>query len=170
MGLIRIVQGDITQVPVDAVVNTSCQITQNDVSTGENIDCSINLESGDDCNLKSSFETGKAKITKDCEQTNKYIIHTLEPVWQGGCKNEDKQLAMCYRGALRLALENGAKTVAFPSIHEGKHGFPVKRAARIALLEISDFLEDNQGIDKVFLVCYDESIADAYMTAMQEIG
>ena len=122
MGLIRIIQGDITQLPVDAVVKT-CNWKKDDHVSGRSI--------------------GQAVLANGHEIPAKYIIHTTGPVWQGGNDNEDQLLASCYRNTLKLALENGIKTLAFPSLEELHYKFPVRRAARIAILEISDFLEEN---------------------------
>jgi len=101
-------------------------------------------------------ETGEAKITKGYKLPAKYVIHTVGPVWKGGDKNEDQLLASCYRNSLKLAVENGIKTIAFPSISTGAYRFPVERAARIAMQEISEFLREDSSIEKVFMVCFDE--------------
>ena len=98
------------------------------------------------------------------------MIHTVGPIWHGGNDNEDWLPAACYRNSLQLAVENGIKTIAFPSISTGAYRFPVKRAARIAVLEISRFLEENSSIDKVFMVCFDEGTMEAYAEALREIG
>lgn len=147
MGLIRIIQGDITQLPVDAVVKTSGGEKENEAF--ENI--------------------GQAVLTKGSGQT-RYIIHITGPVWQGGHENEDQLLASCYRSTLKLAMENGIKTLAFPSLEEPYYKFPIRRAARIAILEISEFMEDNKDLEKVFIVCYDEETAEAYMSAVKDVG
>ena len=78
-------------------------------------------------------------------------------------------MASCYRNCLKLAVENGIRTISFPSISTGAYRFPVKRAARIALLEISDFLEKDSSLQKVFIVCFDEGTLKAYEEALKEI-
>ncbi len=113
-------------------------------------------------------ETGKAKITKGYKLPAKYVIHTVGPIWHGGSNNEDQLLASCYRNSLQLAVENGIRTIAFPSISTGAYRFPVRRAARIAMQEISGFLEENGSIDKVFMVCFDEGTMEAYIEAYIE--
>lgn len=151
MGLIRIVQGDITNFPVDAVVNPTRWTQSED-------------------NNRFNQGIGQAVLAEGYALPAKFVIYTVGPVWQGGNENEDELLATCYRNALKMASENGVKTMAFPSLEAEYYKFPVRRAARIAILEISDFLEENKGIEKVFVVCYDENTIEAYMSAMQEIG
>ena len=124
----------------------------------------------EECRKLNGCETGKAKITKGYKLPAKHVIHTVGPIWHGGNSNEDKLLAECYRNSLQLAVENGIKTIAFPSISTGAYRFPVKRAARIAMLEISRFLEENNNIEKVFMVCFDEKTLEAYTEALKEIG
>lgn len=148
MGLIRIIQGDITRLPVDAVVKT-CDWKREGYSDGK---------------------IGQAVLAQENEIPAKYIIHTKGPVWRGGNDDEDQLLASCYRNTLKLATENGIKTMAFPSLEEPYYKFPVRRAARIAILEISEFLEENKELEKVFIVCYDEDTTEAYMSAVKEMG
>lgn len=114
-------------------------------------------------------ETGEAKITKGYNLPAKYVIHTVGPIWYGGNKNEFQLLAACYRNSLKLAVENGIKTIAFPSISTGAYRFPVNRAATIAMQEISKFLEENDSIEKVTMVCFDEGTTEVYKEAFREI-
>ena len=114
-------------------------------------------------------ETGKAKITKGYKLPAKYVIHTVGPIWRGGNANEDELLASCYRTSLQLAVEKNIKTIAFPSISTGAYRFPVKRAAEIAMLEITEFLRDNESIEKVYMVCFDKKAMDAYSEALSKI-
>jgi O-acetyl-ADP-ribose deacetylase (regulator of RNase III) len=170
MGRINIILGDITKIEVDAVVNAA----NNTLLGGGGVDGAIHRAAGpellEECRRLNGCETGEAKITKGYNLPAKFVIHTVGPVWHGGNDNEDRFLAACYRNSLRLAVENGIKTIAFPSISTGAYRFPVKRAARIALLEISRFLEENSSIDKVFMVCFDEGTMEAYDEALKEIG
>ena len=124
----------------------------------------------EECRRLGGCETGKAKITKGYNLPAKYVIHTVGPIWRGGNNNEDELLASCYRNSLQLAVENNVKTIAFPSISTGAYRFPVKRAARVAILSISRFLDEDSNTDKVFIVCFDDETMKAYEEALEEIG
>lgn len=169
MERIGIIQGDITKIEVDAIVNAA----NNTLLGGGGVDGAIHRAAGPEllkeCCKLNGCETGKAKITKGYKLPAKYVIHTVGPIWHGGNNNEDQLLASCYRNSLQLAVENGIRTIAFPSISTGAYRFPVKRAARIAMQEISGFLEENGSIDKVFMVCFDEGTMEAYIEAFKEI-
>ena len=169
MERIGIIQGDITKIEVDAIVNAA----NNTLLGGGGVDGAIHRAAGPEllkeCRNLNGCETGKAKITKGYKLPAKYVIHTVGPIWHGGNNNEDQLLASCYRNSLQLAVENGIRTIAFPSISTGAYRFPVRRAARIAMQEISGFLEENGSIDKVFMVCFDEGTMEAYIEAFREI-
>lgn len=169
MERICIIQGDITKIEADAIVNAA----NNTLLGGGGVDGAIHRAAGPEllkeCRKLNGCETGKAKITKGYKLPAKYVIHTVGPIWHGGNNNEDQLLASCYRNSLQLAVENGIRTIAFPSISTGAYRFPVRRAARIAMQEISGFLEENGSIDKVFMVCFDEGIMEAYIEAFREI-
>jgi O-acetyl-ADP-ribose deacetylase (regulator of RNase III) len=170
MGRIYIIQGDITRVETDAIVNAANKT----LLGGGGVDGAIHRAAGpellEECRKLNGCETGKAKISKGYNLPAKYVIHTVGPIWHGGNDNEDELLASCYRTSLQLAAENGIKTIAFPSISTGAYRFPVKRAARIAMLEISRFLEEKGSIDKVYMVCFDKKTMDAYTEASEELG
>lgn len=170
MGRIYIIQGDITKIDTDAIVNAA----NNTLLGGGGVDGAIHRAAGpellEECRKLNGCETGKAKITRGYKLPAKHVIHTVGPIWHGGNDNEDRLLADCYRNSLKLAVENGIKTIAFPSISTGAYRFPVKRAARIAMLEISRFFEENNSIEKVFMVCFDDATMEAYSEALREIG
>lgn len=169
MGHIKVIPGDITKIEVDAIVNAA----NNTLLGGGGVDGAIHKAAGpellEECRRLNGCETGKAKLTKGYKLPAKYVIHTVGPIWHGGKENEDRLLADCYRNSLQLAVENGIKTIAFPSISTGAYRFPLKRAARIAMLEISGFLEENSSIEKVFMVCFDEKTLEAYTEALAGI-
>lgn len=170
MGEICIIQGDITKIEADAIVNAA----NNTLLGGGGVDGAIHRAAGpellEECRKLNGCETGEAKITKGYNLHAKYVIHTVGPIWRGGNKNEAQLLASCYRNSLKLAVEKGIKTIAFPSISTGAYRFPVNRAAKIAVLEISKFLEENDSIEKVYMVCFDEGTTEVYKEAFREIG
>src|SRR5205085_1897379 len=92
----------------------------------------------------------------------KYVIHTVGPVWHGGNDREDQLLANCYRHSLSLAIRSGVKTIAFPAISTGAYGFPLRRAASIAVNEVERFLRSDQILEKVYFVCFDSEARAAF--------
>ena len=169
MNRIGIIHGDITTLKVDAIVNAA----NNSLLGGGGVDGVIHRAAGPEllteCRTLGGCKTGKAKITKGYNLPACFVIHTVGPVWQDGSFNEDELLASCYRNSLQLAVDNGIKTIAFPSISTGAYCFPVKRAARIAILEITNFLEKDRSLEKVFIVCFDEMTYEAYEDVLREL-
>lgn len=166
---IEIFKGDITKFEVDAIVNAA----NTSLLGGGGVDGAIHRAAGPrllEFNRKlGGCETGEAKISPGFNLPAKYIIHTVGPVWKGGNYNEDKLLANCYRNSLKLAVDNKIKTIAFPAISTGIYGFPLERATKIALMEVKNFLEKNQSIEKVIFVCFDEKAAKIYQNINLEI-
>lgn len=165
----EIILGDITKIKADAIVNAA----NNSLLGGGGVDGAIHRAAGpellEECRKLNGCETGQAKITKGYKLPAKYVIHTVGPIWRGGGRGEDDLLASCYRNSLRLAAENGIKTIAFPSISTGAYRFPVKRAARIAIMEIMKFLSEDKNVDKVMMVCFDKETMKAYVEALNEV-
>jgi len=164
-----IINGDITTMEVDAIVNAA----NNSLLGGGGVDGAIHRAAGpellEECKMLNGCKTGEAKVTKGYKLPAKYVIHTVGPVWEGGEKGEDELLASCYKNSLRIAEEMGLKTIAFPSISTGAYRYPINRAARIAVNEISNFLETSKNISKVFIVCFDSKTFDSYVNAKVEI-
>ena len=156
-------QIDITTLPVDAIVNAA----NSSLCGGGGVDGAIHRAAGKEllheCRNLGGCETGCAKITKGYKLPAKYVIHTVGPVWHGGDRNEDSDLASCYRESLKLALENGVSTIAFPAISCGVFGFPVARACRIAVREVMRFTENDKGISKVIFSCHGSEIGRAHV-------
>ena len=166
----EIVQGDITKIAVDAIVNAA----NSSLLGGGGVDGAIHRAAGpkllEECRGLGGCPTGEARITRGYDLPAKHVIHTVGPVWHGGDRGEDGLLANCYRHSLRLAAENGIETIAFPSISTGVYRFPIDRACRIALREVRAFLGKKSSLRKVFFVCFSESDARIYRQALQEPG
>ena len=168
MSRIEIIQGDITKQAVDAIANAAnCSLLG-----GGGVDGAIHRAAGPEllaeCRTLHGCETGKAKITKGYRLPARYVLHTPGPVWHGGTHREDALLASCYRSCLELADENGCRTVDFPSISTGVYGFPVERAAGIAIRTIADFLAEHPAIERVRMVCFDSRTKAVYDRALRE--
>ena len=153
---IRLIQGDITTMPVDAVVNAA----NSSLLGGGGVDGAIHRAAGpglaEICRLLGGCETGEAKVTPGLHLPAKYIIHTVGPVWKGGDKGESELLANCYRSSLNQARQHECKTVAIPNIGTGIYRFPKKLAAEIAINETKAFLKSNSLPHTVTFVCFDE--------------
>ncbi len=152
----KIFQGDITTLEVDAIVNAA----NNSLLGGGGVDGAIHRAAGPgllaECVTLGGCNTGEAKITGGYDLPSKHVIHTVGPVWDGGRANEDALLADCYRNSLKLGEENGLRMVAFPAISTGVFGFPKERATRIAVREVRAFLDQDVGVEQVIFVCFSE--------------
>ena len=160
---IEIIQGDITKLDVDAIVNAA----NTTLLGGGGVDGAIHRAAGTEllaeCRTLGGCQPGEAKITRGYRLPARFVIHTVGPVWRGGEGNEPEILANCYRSALQLVLENGIKTIAFPAISCGAYGYPSPEAAQIAVKTTRNFLETEDQIDKVIFVLWGEDIYDAYL-------
>jgi O-acetyl-ADP-ribose deacetylase (regulator of RNase III) len=151
---------DITKQKVDAIVNAA----NSSLMGGGGVDGAIHRAGGptilEECRKiiakQGSCNTGEAVITKGGNLPAKFVIHTVGPVWNGGKNNEPAKLCNCYKSSLQLAVENNLAVVAFPNISTGIYGYPKKEAAKIAVKTVSEFLQKNNAITKVFFVCFDE--------------
>jgi O-acetyl-ADP-ribose deacetylase (regulator of RNase III) len=156
---IEVLQGDITRLEVDAIVNAA----NSSLLGGGGVDGAIHRAAGPEllaeCRLLGGCKTGEAKATKGHNLPAKYVIHTVGPVWRGGGRDEEQLLSSCYRESLEVADQLKAKSIAFPAISTGIYGFPKQRAARIAINEIKKY----QGaIESVSFVCFDSETAAIY--------
>jgi O-acetyl-ADP-ribose deacetylase (regulator of RNase III) len=156
---IGIARGDITKLEVDAIVNAA----NTTLLGGGGVDGAIHRAAGPEllteCRALGGCHPGEAKITRAYHLPARFVIHTVGPIWRGGKHEEAETLANCYRNSLRLAAENGIKTIAFPAISCGAYGYPIPEAAQIALKTTREFLANTDKLDKVTFVLWD---ADAY--------
>jgi O-acetyl-ADP-ribose deacetylase (regulator of RNase III) len=159
---IEIIQGDITKLDVDAIVNAA----NTTLLGGGGVDGAIHRAAGPDlvaeCRTLGGCRPGAAKITRGYRLRARFVIHTVGPVWTGGERHEPEILANCYRSSLQLAVENGIKTIAFPAISCGAYGYPIADAAQIAVKTTRDFLATEHKVDKVIFVLLGEDIYEAY--------
>jgi O-acetyl-ADP-ribose deacetylase (regulator of RNase III) len=162
IGQIEIIQGDITKLDLDAIVNAA----NTTLLGGGGVDGAIHRSAGPEllaeCRTLGGCQPGEAKITRGYRLAARFVIHTVGPVWRGGKHGEPETLANCYRNSLRLAVENGIKTTAFPAISCGAYGYPISDAAGIAVKTTRDFLAIEDKIDNVTFVLWDEDIYETY--------
>jgi O-acetyl-ADP-ribose deacetylase len=163
--IIEIIMSDITKIKVDAIVNAA----NSSLLGGGGVDGAIHRAGGkgilEECKKivakQGECKTGNAVITTAGNLPAKYVIHTVGPIWNENLSKEkklllEKKLSDCYLNSLKLSVENGCKTIAFPNISTGVYRFPKDLAAKISIQTIKEFLEHNKSIEKVILVCFDD--------------
>ena len=164
---IEVVQGDITEQSVDAIVNAA----NTTLLGGGGVDGAIHRAAGpkllDECRALRGCETGRAKITKGYKLPAKFVIHTVGPVWHDGGQGEDDLLASCYRQSLALAAAHKLNSIAFPSISTGAYGFPFERAARIALRTALEFIRRRTVPRRIVFVCFRREDSDIYSALLR---
>ena len=171
MNLIKTVRGDITKIQdVQAIVNAA----NSSLLGGGGVDGAIHRAAGPElmaeCRNLHGCETGQAKITRAYKLPCDYGIHTVGPIWNGGKKNEEELLASCYYNSMCVAMDNGIRTIAFPSISTGIYHFPVELAAKIAVHTVARFLDENEGkFDFVEWVLFDENTEKVYETEVDRL-
>jgi len=162
---------DITTLATDAIVNAA----NGTLLGGGGVDGAIHRAAGPEllkeCKTLGGCETGSAKITRGYRLPAKHVIHAVGPVWRGGSKGEDDQLASCYRTALELAAAHRLASIAFPAISTGIYRFPPERAARIAVGTVTaELAAASRGIERVVFCCFAQPAADHHVTAFAELG
>jgi len=168
---IKLVQGDITKLSVDAIVNAA----NSSLMGGGGVDGAIHRAGGkailEACikivDRQGRCKTGNAVITTGGNLAAKYVIHTVGPIWNGGENNEAQLLANCYQNSLKLANHSNIETIAFPNISTGVYRFPKQQAAEIALNTVNDFLKNDSVLRQVTFVCFDEENFDIYQKLLR---
>ena len=177
--MIKVIQGDITTLAVDAIVNAANQV----MLGGGGVDGAIHDAAGGEL-FKACLKvpevrpgvrcpTGEARITSGFKLPAKFVIHTVGPVYRDGQHGEPEKLAACYRNSLALAAENGCKSIAFPCISTGVYGYPIEEATQIAVLVVREFLSHaearRRGEEEVEVVfcCFTESDKNVYENLVQ---
>lgn len=152
--VLRAVQGDITTLAVDAIVNAA----NSSLLGGGGVDGAIHRAAGPDlvqeCRLRGGCKTGQAKLTRGYRLPAKYIIHTVGPVWRGGNDGEADLLADCYRNAMTLAAQQQVQDIAFPCISTGIYHFPPNLAARIAVATVRAAMNAGGTVREVVFCCF----------------
>jgi O-acetyl-ADP-ribose deacetylase (regulator of RNase III) len=173
-GRIQIVQGDITQESIDAIVNAANQ----SLLGGGGVDGAIHRAGGPailaECRAirerQGGCPAGEAVITTGGQLAARYVIHTVGPLWRGGDRGEPDVLASCYRNSLRIAREKGLRSVAFPSISTGAYGYPVDKASPVALSAVATFLtEEKRAPGLVRFVLFDAGTLRVYRDALTSL-
>jgi len=162
-----VVRGDITKLAVDAIVNAANISLQG----GGGVDGAIHRAAGPElameCRMLNGCRTGEAKVTGGYRLPARWVIHTVGPVWQDGRHGEDELLADAWRNSLKISAGKELDTVAFPSISTGAYGFPLERAARIAVREVVAFLRENPHPRTVIFCTFGDDAYREYLTAVQ---
>jgi len=158
----KVVVADITTLDVDAIVNAANKT----LLGGGGVDGAIHRAAGPElleaCRKLGGAATGEAKITPGFRLPARWVIHAGGPVWHGGGRNESALLASCYRQSLEVARDHQVRSLAFPAISTGAYGYPIEKAAEVALYVIEAFLDTHALPEKVICCCFSPADLDVY--------
>lgn len=159
---LQVLQGDITQLDLDAIVNAA----NTSLMGGGGVDGAIHRAAGPDlvreCMTLHGCETGEAKITKGYNLKARHVIHTVGPIWHGGGNGEPELLRSCYRNSLQLAAQHELKSIAFPCISTGVYRFPADQAAEIAVATVREFVSEPSSVAAVIFCCFSAADRERY--------
>jgi O-acetyl-ADP-ribose deacetylase (regulator of RNase III) len=166
---LEVIEGDITTLEVDAIVNAA----NSSLLGGGGVDGAIHRAAGPEllaeCRTLNGCATGDVKITRGYRLPACHVIHAVGPVWRGGSHREAQLLRSCYQRAIALAQEHGLASIAFPAISCGVYGYPIAPAARIAVAAVRDALPAAPGIVRVIFVCFGSETFEATAAALREL-
>lgn len=172
---VRLIKGDITEQPTDAIVNAA----NSSLMGGGGIDGAIHRKGGPEIlkeckrirkeKYPDGLPAGQAVITTSGNLKARFVIHAVGPIWRGGDRGEERLLTAAYQNCLRVAVKNGLKAIAFPSISTGAYRYPIEEASRIALNTVKEHLEEFDRLDEVVFVLFSEGDLETYQHVAREI-